>query len=144
MSPDRLFALLTGFEKNLLQQYTDVPLAGACKDKWGFPGRFDPQTSDLWYSESMAKAYANHRPGRDLIRDMLLMFKEENGKQSERAAAINHYMQMIWQQCPDVENRYYNSIKELFGETAMVMTHPTWVPFPNKREFSKMDWIGGL
>ncbi len=136
-TPDVFSPHLPLFEKKLLQQYADVPLAGACKDEWGFPGRFTPHTSDLWYSGNMAKAYADRRPGRDLVRDMLLMFKGETGKQSERVAAINHYMQMIWQQCAKVENFYYDSIKEIFGETAMAMTHPTWVPFPDTREIFK-------
>ena len=35
----------------------DVPLAGACKDEWGFPGRFDPGTDDLYFSQAMAVAY---------------------------------------------------------------------------------------
>ena len=141
-TPDLFSPHLAGFEKNLLKQYADVHLAGACKDEWGFPGRFDPLTSDLWYSESMAKAYTDRRPGRNLVWDMLLMFKSECGKQSDRTAAINHYMQMIGQQCAKVENHYYNSIKELFGETAMAMTHPTWVPFPDNREIFKngLDW----
>ncbi len=141
-TPDVFSPHLPEFEKNLLRQYADVSLAGACKDEWGFPGRFDPETSDLWYSESMAQAYASRRPGHDLARDMLLMFKDEYGKQAERAAAINHYMQMVWQQCAKVENLYYDAIKEVFGEKAMVMTHPTWVPFPNNREIFKngLDW----
>jgi hypothetical protein len=141
-TPDVFSPYLPVFEKDLLKKYADVPLAGACKDEWGFPGRFNPLTSDLWYSESMAKAYADRRPGHDLVRDMLLMFKGGNGKQSEQAAAINHYMQMIWQQSAKVENLYYESIKELFGEKAMAMTHPTWVPFPDKREIFKngLDW----
>lgn len=141
-TPDVFSPNLPEFEKSLLEQYADVPLAGACKDEWGFPGRFDPSSSDLWYSESMAKAYADRRPSHDLLRDMLLMFKDEPGKQSERATAINHYMQLSWKQCAEVENLYYESVKEIFGDTAMAMTHPTWVPFPDKREIFKngLDW----
>jgi hypothetical protein len=141
-TPDVFSPHLPGFEKDLLEQYADVPLAGACKDEWGFPGRFDPLTSDLWYSEAMANAYANRRPGHELARDMLLMHLGGHGNQPERVAAINHYMQMIWQQCAKVENLYYESIKEYFGDESMVMTHPTWVPFPDNREIFKngLDW----
>lgn len=141
-TPDVFSPNLPEFEKGLLEQYADVPLAGACKDEWGFPGRFDPSSSDLWYSESMAKAYANRRPGHMLVRDMLLMFKEDKLKQSERMAAINHYMQMLWQRNSKVENLFYDAIKEVFGDTAMAMTHPTWVPFPDNREIFKngLDW----
>ena len=51
-------------------------------------------------------------------------------------------MQMVWQQCARVENLFYDAIKEVFGDTAMVMTHPTWVPFPNNLEIFKngLDW----
>jgi hypothetical protein len=141
-TPDVFSPHLSEFEKNRLKQYADVPLAGACKDEWGFPGRFEPSTSDLWYSESMMQFYANRRPGHDLVRDMLLMFKGESGKQTEQIAAVNYYMQMVWQQCAKVENLYYESIKEVFGEKAMAMTHPTWVPFPNNQEIFKngLDW----
>jgi hypothetical protein len=141
-TPDVFSPHLPEVERSLLEQYADVPLAGACKDEWGFPGRFDPSTSDLWYSESMAKAYAERRPGHNLARDMLLMFNDKYGKQPARLAAINHYMQMVWQQSAKVENLYYESIKEIFGNEAMVMTHPTWIPFPNNREIFKngLDW----
>jgi len=141
-TPDVFSPHLPEVERSLLEQYADVPLAGASKDEWGFPGRFDPSTSDLWYSESMAKAYAERRPGHNLARDMLLMFNDKYGKQPARLAAINHYMQMVWQQSAKVENLYYQSIKEIFGDEAMVMTHPTWIPFPNNREIFKngLDW----
>ena len=141
-TPDVFSPHLPEMERSLLEQYADVPLAGACKDEWGFPGRFNPSTSDLWYSESMAKVYAERRPGHDLARDMLLMFNDKYGKQPERLVAINHYMQMVWQESAKVENMYYESIKDIFGDESMVMTHPTWVPFPNKREIFKngLDW----
>src|SRR5690606_31088745 len=46
------------------------------------------------------------------------------------------------QQNAKIENLYYQSIKELFGPNAMVMTHPTWFPIPDKREVFKngLDW----
>lgn len=140
-TPDVFSPNLPEFERSLLEQYSDVQLAGACKDEWGFPGRFDPSTSDLWYSESMANAYTSRRPGHELIKDMLLMSKGGE-KESERAAAINHYMQMSLQQNAKIENLYYQSIKDLFGSNAMVMTHPTWFPIPDKREIFKngLDW----
>jgi len=70
------------------------------------------------------------------------MFRGESGKQSERAAAINYYMEMYWQQNAKIEQHYYNSVKEVFGKEAVVATHPTWVPFPDKREIFKngLDW----
>lgn len=141
-TPDVFAPHLAEFEKAILQQYADVPLAGACKDEWGFPGRFSPSFSDLWFSEAMADAYAKRRPGHDLSRDLFLMFKGEKGKGGARAAAINYYMQMCWQRNAEVENQYYRSIKEMFGKDAMAGTHPTWVPFPDNREIFKngLDW----
>lgn len=141
-TPDVFSPYLPAFEKNLIKQYAGAALAGVCKDEWGFPGRFKPSTSDLWYSENMAKAYTDRRPGRELAWDMLLMFKEDYIKKPERAAVINNYMQMTWQKCAEVENLFYDAVKEVFGDTAMVMTHPTWFPFPNNLEIFKngLDW----
>ena len=68
-TPDVFAPHLLGFERDILRQYADVPLAGACKDEWGFPGRFEPRTDDLYCSRFMAEAYAHRRPGRDLLRD---------------------------------------------------------------------------
>jgi hypothetical protein len=136
-TPDVFSPNLPAFEKNLLQQYADVPLAGACKDEWGFPGRFGPSPGDLWYSEAMAAAYAARRPGRDLARDLFLMFRGEHEMRAGRVAAINHYMRMAWQKCAELENSYYDSIKEIFGGQAMAMTHPTWYPYPNANEIFK-------
>ncbi len=141
-TPDVFAPHLVEFEKVILQQYADVPLAGVCKDEWGFPGRFSPSSSDLWYSEAMADAYAKRRPWHDLSRDLFLMFKGEKGRTGARAAAINNYMQMCWQRNAEVENQYYRSIKEVFGTGAMAATHPTWFPFPGKNEIFKngLDW----
>ena len=72
---------LAEFERGILTQYADVPLAGACKDEWGFPGRFTIRTDDLWFSRFMADAYATRRPGHDLVRDLLLMAKGERGRE---------------------------------------------------------------
>ncbi|MCF7972844.1 MAG: hypothetical protein K9N55_03415 [Phycisphaerae bacterium] len=141
-TPDVFAPHLPEFEKQVIKQYADVPLAGACKDEWGFPGRFNPSTSDLWYSESMAAAYAARRPGHTLVRDMLLMFKGASGRQGEREAAVNHYMEMYWQQNAKIEQHYYSAIKEVFGKEAVVATHPTWFPFPGENEIFKngLDW----
>lgn len=141
-SPDVFAPHLTSFERDILKQYADVPLAGACKDEWGFPGRFQPSTSDLYFSRAMAEAYAKRRPGCDLVRDLLLIAKSERGRQNQRAAAINHYMEMIWQRNGEVETEYYKSIKGVFGSGAMSATHPTWFPYPGDKEIFKngLSW----
>ena len=133
---------LLEFQREILKQYADVPLAGACKDEWGFPGRFGPRTDDLWFSRFMAEAYAKRRPGNDLVRDLLLMSLGEKGRQAQQAAAINHYMEMNWQRNGEIETDFYDAVKETFGRQAMVATHPTWYPFPTKEEVFKngLDW----
>lgn len=142
-SPDVFAPHLVEFERNTLEQYADVPLAGACKDEWGFPGRFGPRLDDLYFSQAMADAYTRRRPGRDLVRDLLLMFKPHAGLEEERAAAINHIMEMNWQRNAEVENAYYQSIKDVFGPQGMAATHPTWYPSPATREEvfkNGLDW----
>ncbi|MCX6877885.1 MAG: hypothetical protein NTW21_29340 [Verrucomicrobia bacterium] len=141
-TPDVFAPHLVGFERSILQQYADVPLAGACKDEWGFPGRAGPRTDDLYFSRAMAAAYSKRRPGHDLTRDLLLMWKGERGRDGERAAAINHYMEMNWQRNGEVETAFYHSIKEVFGRDAMSATHPTWYSFFCPEEVFKngLDW----
>ncbi|NQT85894.1 hypothetical protein HQ560_03970 [bacterium] len=141
-TPDVFAPHLASFERGILQQYADVPLAGACKDEWGFPGQFQPSTSDLYFSRFMAEAYARRRPGRDLVRDLLLISKGERGPEGPRVAAVNHYMEMIWRRNGQVETEYYKAIKDVFGPQAMSATHPTWFPYPGKREIFKngLSW----
>ncbi|MCX5770061.1 MAG: hypothetical protein NTZ09_07295 [Candidatus Hydrogenedentes bacterium] len=143
-TPDVYAAHLIEFEHGILDQYADVALAGACKDEWGFPGRFKPRTDDVWYSDSMARAYGRRRPGKDLARDVLLMVKGERGREGARSAAINCYMEMNRQRNVEVENAFYAGIKEVFGAEAMSGTHPTWFPFPTPEEAFKngLDWWG--
>ncbi len=132
-TPDVFAPHLTEFERNILRQYADVPLAGACKDEWGFPGRFSPRLDDCWFSASMARAYERRRPGHDLARDLLLMFRPHAGREAARIGAINHYMEMNWQRNAEVEQAYYQSIKRVFGSQAMAATHPTWFPDPGNQ-----------
>ena len=141
-TPDVFAPHLIEFERNILRQYADVPLAGACKDEWGFPGRHDLSLDGLYFSGAMAEAYARRRPGRDLVRDLLLMIKGEAGREGDRAAAINHYMEMNWRRNAEVENAFYDSIKRVFGPAAMSGTHPTWYPYPDAHEAYKngLSW----
>jgi hypothetical protein len=142
-TPDVFAPHLTEFERNILKQYADVPLAGACKDEWGFPGRFRPRLDDFYFSPAMAKEYARRRPKHDLVHDLLLMFKRHEGLEVERVAAINYFMEMYWQRNAEVENAYYQSIKDIFGPQAMSATHPTWIPSPATHEEvfkNGLDW----
>lgn len=143
--PDMFSPNLITFERDVLRQYADVPLAGVCKDEAGFvPPEKIKLGNDLWYSSFMAKAYAARRPGHTLERDLLLMSRGEKGRSAERTAAVNHYMELFWQRNAQIETEYYNSIKTVFGQQAMVGTHPTWQPHPNRGEVTRngLDWWG--
>lgn len=141
-TPDVFAPHLLSYQREILAQYQDAFLAGACKDEWGFPGRFDPKTNELWYSRYMAAAYAKRRPGHELLRDMLLMSYGEAGRETERVTAISHYMEMNWQRNGEIETDYYKAIKEILGPGAMSATHPTWYPFPAEQEIFKngLSW----
>lgn len=141
-APDVFAPHLPAFERSILKQYADAPLAGACKDEWGFPGRFGARTDDVYFSRAMAGAYAKRLPGRDLVRDLLLMVRGEEGRDAERAAVINHYMEMIRRRNGEVETAFYDSVKKVFGREAMSATHPTWYAFPCREEAFKngFDW----
>jgi hypothetical protein len=143
--PDMFSPQLITFERDVLRQYADVPLAGVCKDEAGFiPSEKINLGEDMWYSPFMAKAYAARRPGHELERDLLLMSKGEKGRSAERTAAVNHYMELFWQRNAEIETEYYHSIKSVFGQQAMVGTHPNWQPHPNRREVTRngLHWWG--
>lgn len=141
-TPDVFAPHLLSYQREILQQYADASLAGACKDEWGFPGRFITPEDELWYSAGMAKAYAQRSAGRDLLREMLLMSIGETGHEAERVAAVNNYMEMYSIRNGEIETDYYHAIKDIFGKDAMSATHPTWFPYPDNREVFKngLDW----
>ncbi|MBX3253158.1 MAG: hypothetical protein KF862_03365 [Chitinophagaceae bacterium] len=141
-TPDVFAPHLLSYQREILQQYADALLAGACKDEWGFPGRFTTPEDELWYSAGMAKAYAQRSAGRDLLRDMLLMSVGETGHEAERIAAVNNYMEMCSIRNGEIETDYYHAIKEILGKDAMSGTHPTWFPYPDNREIFKngLSW----
>ncbi len=144
LTPDVFAPHAMAFQRQILHQYADLPLAGACKDEWGFPPCFDgcPAKNDFWFSRHYAAAYAQRTGGNDLVRDCLLMWRGERGRERERQAAINHYQQLAWQRNAALEDDFYHAVKEGFGPTALVTTHPTWWPNPDLREFKKngLDW----
>jgi hypothetical protein len=87
-TPDVFAPHLIEFERRILKQYADAPLAGACKDEWGFPGRFGPRLDDFYFSTAMAREYKRRRRGHDLTRDLLLMFKPQAGMDAARVAGV--------------------------------------------------------
>lgn len=143
-TPDVFSPHLLEFQRGIVKQYADVELSGEMKDEWGFPPCFDgcPEKNDFWYSEAMRKAFSDKTGGRDLVRDCLLMYLGEKGREKERQAVINHFMEMVLLRNAEIENDYYRVAKETFGPNAFVGTHATWMPYPGTAEFKKngLDW----
>lgn len=141
-TPDVFAPHLLAYQREILRQYADTKLVGAAKDEWGFPGRIAPPSNELWYSKAMAKVYQQRRPGHDLLKDMLLMAWGEQGKETERSVAINHYMEMNFLRNAEIETDYYHAIKETFGAKSISATHPTWFPYPDSSEVFKngLSW----
>ena len=144
LTPDVFAPHLLSFQRQILESYRDVPLAGACKDEWGFPPCFDgdPTHVDYWYSNALAKAYAEQTGGCDFLRDALLMTHGEVGRDAERLAAINHFNELCRQRNGAIEQDFYAAVKSVWGPRAVVATHPTWWPYPDSREFKKngLSW----
>jgi len=145
LSPDVFAPHLLSFQRGILDSYRDIPLAGACKDEWGFPPCFDgnhPAHNDHWYSPFLAKAYSKRTGGRDLARDCLLMTFGEVGREAERVAALNHFNELCRQRNGAIETDFYDAVKAVWGPDAVVATHATWWPYPDRREFKKngLDW----
>ncbi len=145
LTPDVFAPHLLSFQRKILENYRDVPLAGACKDEWGFPPSFDgnhPAHNDHWYSHFMAQAYAKATGGRDLVRDTLLMTYGEIGRDAERVAAINQFSELVRRRNGEIETDFYHAVKSIWGKHAVVATHATWWPYPDRREFKKngLDW----
>ncbi|MGC9328790.1 MAG: hypothetical protein ACP5I1_14235, partial [Candidatus Hinthialibacter sp.] len=144
LAPDVFAPHLLSFQRQILRDYQDVPMVGACKDEWGFPPCFDgsPAKDEFWYSSHRAEEYAKQTGGRKLLFDCLLMSKGVQGREQERIAAINQFMKMSWRRNGAIEQDFYAAVKEILGATAIVATHPTWMPYPDSREFKKngLDW----
>lgn len=139
LTPDVFAPHLPAFQKWLLEQYADVPLAGVCKDEWGFPPCFDanPAHNDFWYSEARRRDYAKTTGGRDLLRDCLLMWAGEVGREGERRGVINQFLEQSRRRNAQVERRFYRATKDVFGPESVPATHPTWFPYPGVEEFKK-------
>ena len=142
--PDVFAPHLMKFQREIIRQYADVPLAGVFKDEWGFPPCFDENRakSQFWYSRFRAKAYAQRTGGRDLLTDCLAMHLGIKGHERERQMIINHFMEMSWKRNGELEADFYSAVKEVFGPDAAVTTHPTWWPYPDWHEQMKngLDW----
>jgi len=144
LTPDMFAPHLLSFQREILRQYSDVPLAGAMKDEWGFPPDHsgNPAHDRYWFSTVFARAYAERSGGRDLVRDALLMFAGEKGRERERKATINRFGKLCRERNATIEEDYYRAAKETLGTDAFVGTHATWTPYPGAQEFRKngLDW----
>jgi len=132
---------LIEFTRELIRSYSDMPLEGGMRDEWGFPGKYPEDRlrlgSHFWYSKHYASAYSEKTGGRELLADCLLMGIGINGKENDRIMAINHYMELNRQRNVELEDDFYQTIKEVFGKDAAVVTHPTWFPYPDHHEYKK-------
>jgi hypothetical protein len=144
LTPDVFAPHLLAFQREIVGQYAKLPLVGIMKDEWGFPPDHtgNPGHDRYWYSQAMAKAYADDANNRDLVRDALLMMAGEKGRERDRQAAVNRYRKLCFTRNAAIEADYYQVGKEAFGPEAVIVTHATWTPYPGPQEFRKngLDW----
>ena len=128
-----------------MKQYADIPLGGLMKDEFGFPACHDgkPDNNGFWYSRFLAAAYTKSTGGLDIVRDALLMWAGEEGKEIERQMSVNHLMEVYRKRCTEVEQTFYKNTKTIFGKDAFVGTHATVFPMLNAQEFERdgFDWF---
>jgi len=144
LTPDIFAPHFFEFQRGIIGQYADVPLAGIMKDEWGFPPDHtgNPEHDRYWYSKPMGEVYAQLSGGRDLVRDALLMCAGETGRGAERAVAINRYRKLCRERNVAIEDDFYRAGKATFGKDAFIVTHSTWIPYPGAQEFRKngLSW----
>lgn len=143
--PDVFAPHLKEFQSDIFRKYADVPLVGAHNDEWGFPAALSGESvlHEYWYSAHMGKAYTWYtQEGRNLMDDILLMYKGIKGKEKERLKAINLFGEFVRNRNGELEEHFYKSVKESFGTGGIVGVHPTWFPYPERREFKKngLNW----
>ena len=144
LSPDVFSPHVLEYQRKLIRQYADMPLAGVIKDEWGFPTSVPViiKHQAFWYSQPYAKAYANSTGGRDLADDFLLMAFEQRGRRAERQRAINHFQRLNRERNVEIEGDYYDAVKETLGSDSYVGKHATWYPRICPHEYMKngLDW----
>ena len=144
LTPDVFAPHLLAFQREIIRQYADLPLAGVMKDEWGFPPDHtgNPAHDRYWFSQPFAQAYAGRSGGRDLVRDCLLMCAGERGGERERQAAINRFGALCRERNAAIEDDCYRAGKETFGPKSFMATHATWTSYPSVQEFRKhgLDW----
>ena len=134
----------TEHQEKRIQAAAELGCTGALIDEGGLGSGLlgNPGGNLYWYARPMADLYAKETGGRDLVRDYLLMWRGEKGREHERNAAVNRYMELILRGYVLVEDTFYRATKKHMGPDAFVGEHPTWYCFPNAAESMRhgMDW----
>ena len=142
LSPDVFAPHLLSFQREIINRFRDIPLAGVFKDEWGFPLSHDKTHTEIWYSKFRAEDYAKRTNGHDLLYDCLIMKFGWKGELGEQQKAINYFMAQSLERNQMIEDDFYHAVKESFGPNAVILAHPTWWPFPNQLEYTKngLNW----
>ena len=143
-SADVFSPRLLAYSRELMARYKALGVDGAMKDEWGFPpthGDGFREHRAIWYSDHLAARY-RERTGRDLLDDAFLMACGAPGRERERAAAVDAYMQLTLDRNAEIEGDFYAANKELFGPDTYVTKHSTWYPRICPEEFmhNGLDW----
>ncbi len=141
-TPDVFSPHIIEFQREIIESYADVPLAGGMKDEWGFPPSREPLENQFWYSKHTAEAYSEKTGGNELLYDCLLMYAGIEGHEAARHYAVNNFMEMTYERNGEIEDDFYKTVKKVFGPDAAVTTHPTWHASPVKTEYKKngLNW----
>ena len=145
-SPDVFSPNIVSYQRELLELYSSLPLGGVVKDEWGFP----PSRPSLqeqrafWYSESYDDAYRKFSGRESLLDDLFLMYMPHQDKEAERLCAINCYMELNRSRNVEIETRYYEDVKDVYGEDVLITKHATWYPRIGIQEIFKngISWWG--
>jgi hypothetical protein len=133
------------FQEKIIREWVvELGCVGSVIDEGGLPTGLEggPNGNFYWYSKPMAEVYAKETGGRDLLRDYLLMWRGEAGREQDRDAAMNRYMELILRGYVLIEDGMYQATKRCLGPKAYVGYHPTWHSFPTAGEATRngMDW----
>ena len=133
------------FQEKIIREWVgELGCVGAVIDEGGMNTGLEggPNGNYYWYSKPMAEVYAKESGGRDLVRDYLLMWRGEAGREQDRAVAMNRYMELILRGYMLLEDGMYQATKRCMGPKAYVGYHPTWHAFPNAGETMRngLDW----
>ena len=131
---------LIPFERELMSRYKVLGADGGMRDEWGFMPDYNPDLRTYWWSKNLAAEY-KARTGRDIVADYPLMALGAKDDQ-KRSEAIRSYMKLILDRNVEIERDFYDTDKNLFGEDAYVVKHPTWHSCVCPQEYwhNGLDW----